>query len=104
MSLPKTWSEYHGINAESAEHALAKAAGSGRIKAVRAMLGDGVDISARENHVAGLEVLARNGADPAKQCLLPWAKGGTALGLAQMEKKRDAVKFLESLQARKRLN
>ena len=61
-------------------------------------------LAARANHVVALEVLLRNGTDPSRKCMLPWANGCTALGLAELEKRRDAIKFLKSLQARKALN
>lgn len=54
-------------------------------------------IAARANHVPALEVLVANGADLTRPCGLPWAESRTALGLAQLEKRRKAVEFLESL-------
>ena len=54
-------------------------------------------LAARSNFVEALRVLIDHGADPNLTCKLPWAQNRTALGLAELEKRRQAVAFLKSL-------
>ena len=54
-------------------------------------------LAARNNFVEGLRVLVDNGADPTLTCKLPWAQNRTAQGLAELEKRRQAVAFFKSL-------
>ncbi|QDU61067.1 Ankyrin repeats (3 copies) [Planctomycetes bacterium Pan216] len=51
-------------------------------------------LAARANNVEALTVLIDNGADPSIPCKLPWAENRTALGLAQLEKRKKAVEYL----------
>ncbi len=55
-------------------------------------------LAARNGDVKMLTVLIQNGANRALQCKLKWAEGRTALGLAELEKRRNAVKYLQSLE------
>lgn len=54
-------------------------------------------MAARANNVPALDVLLRNGANPALPCGLPWAEGRTAEGLAELENRRDAFEFLRTM-------
>lgn len=54
-------------------------------------------LAARANNVDTLKILVDHGADVHLTCGLPWADNRTALGLAEMEKKRKAVEYLSSL-------
>jgi ankyrin repeat protein len=54
-------------------------------------------IAARYNNVTALESLVKNGADVSLPCKLPWAGGRTAEGLAELEKKRAALAYLQGL-------
>jgi ankyrin repeat protein len=54
--------------------------------------------AARNNFVEALRVLLDNGADPTLTCKLPWAQNRTAQGLAELEKRRQAVAFFKSLE------
>jgi uncharacterized protein len=56
-------------------------------------------IAARAGNVDALKTLVRNGADPSLPCGLPWAKGRTAEGLAELEKRRAALSYLRGLRA-----
>ncbi len=55
-------------------------------------------LAARNNDVKALTVLVANGADISLKCKLPWAENRTALGLAELEKRRNAVAYLKSLE------
>lgn len=55
--------------------------------------------AARNNNVNALRVLINNGADQTRTCKLPWAENRTAQGLAELEKRRNAVAFFKSLKA-----
>jgi ankyrin repeat protein len=59
-------------------------------------------IAARANNVVALEVLVKNGADISLPCKLKWAQGRTAEGLAELEKKRAAQKYLKDLRTTKK--
>jgi ankyrin repeat protein len=59
-------------------------------------------LAARANNVESLKVLIRNGADPTLRCKLRWADGRTAEGLAELERRRDALAYLQSLNKKKR--
>jgi ankyrin repeat protein len=54
-------------------------------------------LAARNNFVGALKVLIDRGADPTLTCKLPWAENRTAEGLAELEKRRQAVAFFKSL-------
>jgi ankyrin repeat protein len=54
-------------------------------------------LAARNNNVGALKVLIHNGADRTLTCKLPWAGNRTAQGLAELEKRRQAVAFFKSL-------
>jgi ankyrin repeat protein len=54
-------------------------------------------LAARADNVEALQVLVENGADVSRKCKLPWAKGRTAEGLAEMEKRKKALAYLRSL-------
>jgi ankyrin repeat protein len=54
-------------------------------------------IAARYNNVKALEILIKSGADPSRKCGLKWADGRTAEGLAELERRRAAVRFLRQL-------
>lgn len=54
-------------------------------------------LAARNNFVEALRVLIDHGADPALTCKLPWAQNRTAQGLAELEKRRQAIAFFKSL-------
>ncbi len=54
-------------------------------------------LAARYNNVRVIKVLLDCGADPNKECGLKWAKGKTALWLAQEEGSKNAVKYLSNL-------
>ncbi len=54
-------------------------------------------LAARSNFVEALRVLIDNGADPTLTCKVPWAQNRTAQGLAELEKRRQAVAFFKSL-------
>ena len=56
-------------------------------------------IAARDNNVAALKVLVKNGADVSLPCKLKWAAGRTAEGLAELEKRRAALTYLRELRA-----
>jgi ankyrin repeat protein len=51
-------------------------------------------IAARSNNVEVLKVLVKNGADVFLPCKLPWAKGRTAEGLAELEGQDAALAYL----------
>jgi ankyrin repeat protein len=51
-------------------------------------------LAARGNNVNAIDVLLRNGANPNLTCNLPWAKGLTAEGLAELEGQYDALEYL----------
>jgi ankyrin repeat protein len=51
-------------------------------------------LAARANNVEALKILIKHGADVSLPCKLPWAEGRTALGVAEMEKRKKAVDFL----------
>ncbi|QDT14451.1 ankyrin repeat domain-containing protein [Alienimonas californiensis] len=55
-------------------------------------------IAARNNNVKALKVLIDAGADPHRTCGLPWAENRTALGLAELEKQRQAAAYLRTLE------
>ena len=55
-------------------------------------------LAARNGDVKLLTVLVENGADRTLQCALPWAENRTAQGLAELEKRRKAVSYFESLE------
>lgn len=55
-------------------------------------------LAARNGDVKMLTVLIENGADRTLQCKLKWAENRTALGLAELEMRRNAVKYLKSLE------
>jgi ankyrin repeat protein len=57
-------------------------------------------LAARENHVASLRVLVKNGARLSLKCKLPWAEGRTAEGLAELEKRKKALAYLRGLRSR----
>jgi hypothetical protein len=71
-------SDFHGIRAGAAQTALM--------------------LAARNNFREGLRVLIDNGADPTLKCKLPWAQNRTAQGLAELEKRRQAVAVFKSLE------
>jgi len=54
-------------------------------------------IAARANNVDALQVLVQNGADVSLQCKLRWAEFRTAQGLAELENRKKAAKYLASL-------
>jgi ankyrin repeat protein len=54
-------------------------------------------LAARADNVPALRVLAENGADLARKCKLRWAEGLTAEGLASLEHRKKAIKFLQGL-------
>ena len=54
-------------------------------------------LAARNNDVDALRVLVDNGADRTLTCKLPWAENRTAQGLAELEKRRKAITFFQSL-------
>ena len=54
-------------------------------------------IAARADNVEALQVLVENGADVSLKCKLPWAENRTALGLAELEKRKKAAEYLASL-------
>ena len=54
-------------------------------------------LAARANNVDALKMLVQHGADVNLTCGLPWAENRTALGLAEMERKRKAIDYLSSL-------
>lgn len=54
-------------------------------------------LAARANNVDALKLLVEHGADVNLTCGLPWAENRTALGLAEMERKRKAVEYLSTL-------
>jgi ankyrin repeat protein len=54
-------------------------------------------LAARSNNLNAIQVLINNGADPRRPCGLPWAKGRTAVWLAQNENSREAYDFLKDL-------
>lgn len=56
-------------------------------------------IAARYNNVEALRVLVANGANLNLPCKIPWAQNRTALGLAEMEKKKKAADYLKSVGA-----
>ena len=53
-------------------------------------------LAARHNNVGALKVLIDNGADRTLTCKLSWAGNRTAQGLAELEKRRQAVAFFKS--------
>jgi hypothetical protein len=54
-------------------------------------------LAARSNNVEALKVLVKNGAMVSLKCKLPWAENRTAAGLAELEKRRPALKYLQGL-------
>ncbi len=56
-------------------------------------------IAARDNNVAALKVLVKNGADVSLPCKLKWAAGRTAEGLAELEQRRAALAYLRELRS-----
>jgi len=54
-------------------------------------------LAARANHVDALRVLVKHGADVNRSCNLPWAGGRTAEGLAELERRTLALRFLRGL-------
>lgn len=54
-------------------------------------------LAARADNVEALKVLVEAGADVSRPCKLPWAGGRTAEGLAELERRRAAVKYLRGI-------
>ncbi len=54
-------------------------------------------IAARADNPGALKVLVENGADCSLPCKIPWAGGRTAEGLAEMEGRRAALRYLRGL-------
>lgn len=54
-------------------------------------------LAARANNVDSLKVLVRNGANITRKCKLRWAENRTAEGLAEMERRTKALRFLREL-------
>ena len=54
-------------------------------------------LAARSNNVEALKILIKNGADVSLPCKLPWAEKRTAAGLAELEKRKAALRYLQSL-------
>jgi ankyrin repeat protein len=59
-------------------------------------------LAAREGNVEALKVLIENGADLERKCGLKWAEGRTAEGLAELEGRRTAARFLERVRLSRR--
>ena len=55
-------------------------------------------LAARSGDVKLLTVLVENGADRTLKCKLPWAENRTAQELAELEKRRNAVVYFNSLE------
>jgi ankyrin repeat protein len=54
-------------------------------------------LAARNDFVDALPILIEFGADPQLKCGLKWAEGRTALGLAELEKRKKSIAYLKSL-------
>ena len=61
-------------------------------------------LAARANNVENVKVLLDNGADPLRKCTLPWAKGRTAAGVAEMEGRKKAAEYLRRIEAKQKKN
>ena len=90
--------------------ALKFAAKNCKPEVIQALIDSGADIdgppntdqtalmlAARANNVDTLKVLVENGADVSLPCKLRWAENRTAKGLAELEKCRKAVAYLDSV-------
>lgn len=58
-------------------------------------------LAASEGNVEALKVLIEYGADPARKCGLKWAEGRTAEGLAELQRRKSAVRFLQRVRLSK---
>jgi len=54
-------------------------------------------LAARADDLEAIQVLVKNGADIHRPCQLPWAKGKTAEGVAELEGRKKAAKYLRGL-------
>jgi len=110
MALINAGADVHYTRVSDSMTALKFAAKSAQPQVLQAIIDKGVDIdgpqetkqtalmlAARSGNIEALKVLIANGADPSLQCKLPWANNATALGLAKLERRRNAIKFLSTL-------
>jgi len=111
LQLVAAGADVRAIRKSDEMTALKFAVGNCKPEVIQALVDHGADVDgptgtsqtalmlpARANDVAALKILVDAGADRSLPCRLPWAEDRTALGLAELEKRRKAVEYLSSLE------
>ena len=110
LKLIESGANVNYVREEDEMTALKFAVGSCKPEVIEALVQGGADIdgpesseltalmlAARNNNVEALKILVKAGANADLKCKLSWARGLTALGLAELEKHKKATQYLLSV-------